>query len=465
MIVLIWSLVLTITCIGFLGYEAYVYQTSTIEKLSIIGRMISANSTASLAFHNSEDAVEVLSAVANEPNVVQAALFDSENQVFATFPDSTEKNILMSQARIQNYRFADGYFQGTQPVMLEGKQIGALYLKYYVKELYVRVGVFAIVVILVTALSWWLAFLLSRNLQRNISTPVLALASAARVVTERKDYSTRVAKYGNDELGYLTDSFNNMLAEAGEFAHQLEEKVKERTLQLQTLNNELESFSYSVSHDLRAPLRAVNGYATMLKEDYGDKIDSEGNRFIDSIIEDAGRMGTLIDDLLAFSRTGRKELVMQEVDMNALVNLCLQELNQEFSLQKYKIVTGDLPRCNGDHSLLRQVWINVIGNAVKYSSKCEHPVIHIGCSEEPHEYIYKVSDNGVGFDMKYVHKLFGVFQRLHSEQEFEGTGIGLALVHRIVSKHRGRTWAESVLGEGATIYFSIPKNNLSHEHS
>jgi len=302
---------------------------------------------------------------------------------------------------------------------------------------------------------------LSRNLQHNISTPVLVLAKTAKVISEQRDYSVRAEKYGNDELGLLTDAFNHMLSEAEQFQHHLEEKVRERTAQLETLNRELESFSYSVSHDLRAPLRAVNGYATMLKEDYGEKIDGEGRRYMDTIIQNAGKMGVLIDDLLAFSRTGRKEIILQEVDMNMVVNSCIKEINESQDLSRYEFVVEKLKEYKADHALIKQVWMNLIGNAVKYSSKCEHPKIKIGYTEAPEEHIYWVQDNGVGFDMKYAHKLFGVFQRLHSDQEFEGTGIGLALVHRIISRHNGRTWAEASLNEGAKIYFSIPKNTDS----
>lgn len=460
-IIFIWSLVIVVTCIGFLAYELYIYRSETLEKLSIIGGMVSSSSTAALAFNNQEDGAEILSALANEPYITQAALYDSENRLFSIYPQTAAKEDFPQEAPQKKYHYEKGYFQGGQPVILDEKQVGTLYLKYAINGLYYRLAVFAGVGLVVVALSWWLAFFMSGNLQRIISTPVLALADAAKVVSERRDYSVRAVKYGNDELGFLTDSFNNMLLEAGEFQHQLEEKVKERTMQLQTLNAELESFSYSVSHDLRAPLRAVNGYATMLKEDYGDKIDAEGNRFMDSIIEDAGRMGVLIDDLLAFSRTGRKELIPQEVNMNTLVSSCIQELGHNTSIEKYQITVDDLGSCEGDHALLKQVWTNVIGNAVKYSSKRHHPEIHISYYSEGAEHVYKVKDNGVGFDMRYVHKLFGVFQRLHSDHEFEGTGIGLALVHRIINKHRGRIWAESVLDKGTTIYFTIPKNNQS----
>ncbi|GAA4087330.1 PAS domain S-box protein [Mucilaginibacter panaciglaebae] len=235
----------------------------------------------------------------------------------------------------------------------------------------------------------------------------------------------------------------------------LEKKVAERTVQLEAANQELESFSYSVSHDLRAPLRAINGYAMMLKEDFEDKLSAEGNRVINTIITNARLMGQLIDDLLAFSRMSRKEMVAMKVDMDALVRVCAREAIQHQSSLP-EIIIHKLPPCHGDFNLLRQVLLNLLGNAVKYSSKAEHPVIEIGSIKDSEKRIYYVRDNGVGFDMKYTKKLFGVFQRLHSAQEFEGTGVGLALAKRIITKHDGHIWAESAPGAGAIFYFSIP---------
>jgi PAS domain S-box-containing protein len=235
----------------------------------------------------------------------------------------------------------------------------------------------------------------------------------------------------------------------------LEKKVVERTTQLEAANKELESFSYSVSHDLRAPLRAVNGYAMMLKEEFQDKLGEEGDRVINTIMTNARLMGQLIDDLLAFSRMGRKAMVIMQIDMDALVNVCLREVLQN-QPKDYKVKVHALPPCSGDINLLRQVLLNLIGNAVKYSSKNENPVIEIGSTEEGDKHVYFIKDNGVGFDMKYSNKLFGVFQRLHSVQEFEGTGVGLALSKRIVLKHGGTIWAESAVGQGATFYFTMP---------
>lgn len=243
----------------------------------------------------------------------------------------------------------------------------------------------------------------------------------------------------------------------------LEKKVAERTMQLEAANQELESFSYSVSHDLRAPLRAVNGYAMMLKEDFEDKLGEEGNRVINTITNNARLMGQLIDDLLAFSRMSRKEMVTMKVDMDALFSVCIRDALQHHAASP-QIIMHKVPPCQGDINLLRQVLLNLVGNAIKYSSKAGHPVIEVGCIKNPEKRIYYIKDNGVGFDMKYSKKLFGVFQRLHSAQEFEGTGVGLALSKRIINKHGGDIWAESAPGMGATFYFSMPnKINKKHE--
>ena len=228
-------------------------------------------------------------------------------------------------------------------------------------------------------------------------------------------------------------------------AAELDAKVRERTA-------ELESFSYSVSHDLRAPLRAVDGYARMLEEDYGATLDAEARRLLGVVRGNARRMGQLIDDLLAFSRLGRQAATIAPVDMMRLAREAAEELKGSRTLE-----LGALPQAKGDAALLRQVWLNFVGNALKYSSKKPDARVEIGGREEARENVYWVRDNGAGFDMRYADKLFGVFQRLHRAEEFEGTGIGLAIVQRIVTRHGGRVWAEGRPGEGACFYFSLPK--------
>jgi len=240
----------------------------------------------------------------------------------------------------------------------------------------------------------------------------------------------------------------------------LEKKVIERTKQLETANKELESFSYSVSHDLRAPLRIIDGYAEIMSTDFHNKLDAEGNRILGIISANARKMGQLIDDLLNLSRFGRKDLVLLNVDMNNLVKSAIEELyHGKEKLSEIKIVALLSAPC--DNNLMKQVWINLISNAVKYSGTREKPIIEISSNREDNNIIYSIKDNGVGFDMNYAGKLFGVFQRLHKVSEFDGTGVGLALVKSIIEKHGGKVWAHSEKDKGATFSFSLPIGKLS----
>jgi len=235
----------------------------------------------------------------------------------------------------------------------------------------------------------------------------------------------------------------------------LEDKIQERTTELETVNRELEAFSYSVAHDLRTPLRAIYGYSVILDEDYGTTLDNEGKRLITRVVHNAKRMGTLIDDLLTFSRLGRKEIQRSNVDMKYIVESCIADLNLAEGYPG-TIVVGELHPVMADPSLIKYVMINLLGNAVKYSSRQAKPAIAIASEKTDTAIIYSVKDNGVGFDMEYADKLFGVFQRLHSSDEFEGTGVGLAFVQRIVHRHHGKVWAEGKVNNGATFYVSLP---------
>jgi PAS domain S-box-containing protein len=236
---------------------------------------------------------------------------------------------------------------------------------------------------------------------------------------------------------------------------ELEQRVADRTSQLEAANRELEAFSYSVSHDLRAPLRAVDGFSQAAIEDFGPILPAEGRRQLQVISDSARRMGELIDDLLAFSRLGRQQLNKHTVMTERLVRESLQEMNAELLDRKAKIEIGQLPPCEGDSALLKQVWVNLLSNALKYSRNRDQPIIEIGCIKQGQDLVYFVRDNGCGFDMRYAEKLFGVFQRLHRTEEFEGTGVGLAIVQRIVHRHGGRVWAEAAIDRGATFYFTL----------
>jgi len=238
----------------------------------------------------------------------------------------------------------------------------------------------------------------------------------------------------------------------------LELRVRERTSELEAANKELEAFSYSVSHDLRAPLRHIDGFADMLSKSSGAAALSEKEkRFLNLISESAKQMNHLIEDLLEFSRTSRVEMRRTEVNLQEMLETIIQELQPEIEGRNIVWEKGPLPRVQADPSLLRQVFSNLLFNAIKYSRPRDPARIEIGSRAEPGETVIFIRDNGVGFDMEYAHKLFGVFQRLHRNEEFEGTGIGLANVRRIVARHGGRTWAEGKVDEGATFYFSLPR--------
>ncbi|UBF28941.1 GAF domain-containing protein [Kovacikia minuta CCNUW1] len=237
---------------------------------------------------------------------------------------------------------------------------------------------------------------------------------------------------------------------------ELEQRVMQRTAQLAAANKELEAFSYSVSHDLRAPLRAIDGFLRILQEDYGAQLDAEGNRCMKIVRDNAKRMGELIDDLLALSRTNRQEILPQLIYPNELIYKILKDMELELHGRQVEFEIADLPLCQADLSLLRQVWVNLLSNAIKYTRHRTQARIEIGFRVNSAEITYFVRDNGTGFDMRYADKLFGVFQRLHRDDEFEGTGIGLAIVQRILHRHGGRIWVEAAVDQGSIFYFTLP---------
>lgn len=248
---------------------------------------------------------------------------------------------------------------------------------------------------------------------------------------------------------------NQSLEQATRQIDQLNKELLSNMEQLKTVNEDLESFSYSVSHDLRAPLRALISYSQILEEDFHDKLEEEAKALLDRIKYNSNRMNTLINDLLTFSKMGRKQLIKMEINTAELVKKVIADIAESHQ-HNAVIKVNVLQQAYGDPSLMQQVWVNLIDNAVKYSSKKEQPEIEIGCEQQGEEIIFTVKDNGAGFDMKYADKLFGVFQRLHSLKDFEGTGVGLATVQRIIKRHGGRIWADAKENEGATFSFTLP---------
>ncbi len=318
-------------------------------------------------------------------------------------------------------------------------------------------AILAVVSLLVFAGAWALVEL---GIRRQAARVIAAVSRFGR-----GDFGTRIGKpYPRGEMGdlmvALDHDFELMQAQRDVIQRlnaDLERRVAERTAQIETSIKELEDFTYTVSHDLRTPLRAIGGFSRILEEDYGDKLDDEARRLIGVVRENTQRMGQLIDDLLTFSRLGRKPVAATRINMEALARSALAEVGAPAAAGRARIEIHPLPEAWGDPALIKLVWTNLLSNAIKFSGKREQPVIEVSGPEDGAESVYCVKENGAGFDMQYYAKLFGVFQRLHGNDEFPGTGVGLAIVRRIVSRHGGRVWAEGKVDEGAAFYFSLPR--------
>src|SRR5213596_2294114 len=309
----------------------------------------------------------------------------------------------------------------------------------------------ALLIVIVGALiAWW-------GSRRLLTRPLGEVTHAAEAITTG-DLEQRVNVQRDDELGRLARSFNTMAEQVSRSHHHLEAQVAQRTKALEGTNAELESFSYSVSHDLRAPLRAIHGFARILLEDHNAKLDPEAQRLLGVIDQNTRRMGQLIDDLLAFSRLGRTDLSTGPVDMKELAQTVADEIQRTDNGRQgsMEIRIDPLPPARGDRGLLRQVMANLLQNAAKFTRDRPSARIEVGSRADSGQTVYFVKDNGAGFDARYADKLFGVFQRLHSTEQFDGTGVGLAIVKRIVQRHGGRVWAEGAVNQGATFYFTLP---------
>ena len=448
----------------FVTHDVVSFRRLLVQALITRANILAANSTAALAFRNPEDAIQVLDALKTDPRMIAAALYDEQGRLFATYPATIRAGAVPRTSSTLGHRFEQSDLIVSLPVVQDGHRIGTLNLESDLRELDERIRVDATVILLAVLGSAAVAFVLSTWLQRGIAQPILALALVARSVSERKDYTVRSKAVGDDEVGVLAEAFDEMLSEIQRREKEvqqlntgLERRVALRTSELEAANKELEAFSYSVSHDLRAPLRHIDGFVELLTKHSASALDEKGRRYLATISDAARKMGALIDDLLVFSRMGRTEMRRTSVDLGALAKDVVREIRTDAGERRVEWKLGELPTVQGDPAMLRLVLMNLFSNALKYSGPRDPALIEIAAQPKNGEVVVSVRDNGVGFDPTYAHKLFGVFQRLHRATEFEGTGIGLANVRRIVGRHGGKTWAEGVINEGATFYFTLPR--------
>ena len=460
---------------GFFAYDLYSFRKGIVRDLGIQAQIIGANSVSALAFDDPHSAETTLSALQAAPHVISAEIYTPAGLAFAgyrrdrsaSFPPPP--SILAGQT--QAHRFESGQVALARLIIMRGKPVASMYIRSDLQAMNDREKSLALIVAAVFLTSLLAATWMSSVARRSIAEPIVGLAETARIVSSEKNYSIRASTTGeHNEVAVLVSTFNEMLAQIQErdaaleeARNRLEQQVLERTTQLRAANADLEAFSYSVSHDLRAPLRHIGAFSQILSEDYGSKMDPEARRHLNRIQQGVKDMGRLVDDLLKMAQIGRKELVCVATDLNSMLKDVLADLQPEYEGRRIDWRIGDLSSVECDPGLVKQVFANLIANAVKYTRRREIAVIEVG-QEVGHEggqvekkdaSVIFVRDNGVGFDERYAGKLFGVFQRLHRAEEFEGTGVGLSTVQRIVKKHGGEIWAKAEVDKGATFFLTL----------
>ena len=462
-------------------YDLRLYHTGWVADVTTQAELLGRTSGPALAFDDARVARENLELLRYRPEVRAAAIYDARGKLFASYSPAagTEFPALPEGDGVRVEGDALLLFKR---ILGGGEILGTVYLRTHY-ALYDRLYGYLGIGVLAALLSILAAYLLSRRLQRAVTSPLRAIAGVAQKVTQERDYSLRVKRLSDDEIGHLADAFNAMLAEIDRATTELhasnrelerevrergraeqevlrlnaelEQRVRERTAQLELTNRELESFCYAVSHDLRGPLRSIDGFSQALLQDCLPQLPQDGQRFLRRIRASTQRMGQLIEDLLTLSKVSRGEMARREVDLGEVARQVFADAAQKEPGRKVEMTAWDNMHADGDPRLLRAALENLIGNAWKFTSKVERPRIEVGSLRDGGRTTFFVRDNGVGFDMAYADKLFGAFQRLHSESEFPGTGIGLATVQRIVHRHGGRIWANAAPGKGAAFFFTL----------
>ena len=473
---------LLVAIAAMVAYDLRLYHRSWIADLSTQADLLGRTSAPALAFDDVRAAKENLELMRYRPKVRAAAIYDARGRLFASFAADGSADAFPPLPEADGAAIEGDDLVVFKRVVSEREIVGTVYLRAEY-ELWDRLLGYLGIAAVVALAAMLVAYVLSLRMQRVLTRPLLAIAAVAREVTEKRNFALRAEKLSEDEIGRLADAFNTMLGEIGRATQELEasgretarelaerrraeaeilrlnaeleQRVQERTAQLEYTNGELESFCYSVSHDLRAPLRAIDGFSQALIEDFGKDVPEDGQRYLARIRSSTQRMGQLIEDLLNLSRVSRGALSRADTDLSQIVRQVAAELQARDPARKVELVVWDGVRADADARLLRAVFENLLGNAWKFTGKREAARIEFGSLRDGARITYYVRDNGAGFDMAYSSKLFGAFQRLHTAGEFAGTGIGLATVQRIIHRHGGRIWADAQPGQGAVFYFTL----------
>ena len=470
-------------CLGFLIYEISRYRNGMVDNLTVLADAVGKNSTAALSFDGKEEAGEILQALGFEPAVLAGGLYDEQGALFATYSRGGEVKEFPQRAGADGAVFFSDHLMLYRPIMLEERRIGTIGINASLDGLRDRVRSYLGISACVLAGALLLGYVFTEGLQRALLAPILSLAEAARKITESKDYSVRVPVLTRNELGQLTESFNQMLADIQardvelkqtnaelsiqveargtaeeklkRFNEQLEARVQQRTSELQRSNQELEQFAYVASHDLQEPLRMISSFMQLMERRYKGRLDDDADQYIGYAVDGARRLQLLIQDLLAFSRVGSHGAPLEPTNCEEVLARVRGNLQVAATESDATITSDPMPVVMGDASQLVQLFQNLLANGLKFRGQ-EAPKIHVGARQDGNEWMFTVSDNGIGIDKQFFDKIFTIFQRLHGREEYPGTGIGLAVCKKIVERHRGRIWLESEPGKGTQFHFTLP---------
>jgi signal transduction histidine kinase len=465
---------LALALAAMLVYDLTLYRKSGIGDVVTQAELLGRTSAAALTFNDVRVAQENIDPFRYRPKVQAAAIYDARGRLVASYlregEEAPPKLPEVDAARIEGDSIVV-----FRRIVQDREIVGTVYLRSdyeFYDLLFGYIGIAA----LVAGASLLAAYFLSRPVRYAVTRPLVAITAVAREVTEKRNFALRAQRLSNDEIGQLADAFNTMLVEiehtTGELRSQvaertraeeeirrlnaaLETRVKERTAQLEYSNGELEAFCHTVSHDLRGPLRSIDGFSQALLEDFPGDVPEEAKRYLARIRAATLRMSQLIEDLLNLSKVSRTEINRADVDVGEIARQVAAELQAREPQRKVDVNVWDGMRASADARLLRAALENLIGNAWKFSSKAAQARIEVGQMRDRERKVFFVKDNGAGFDMAFANKLFGAFQRLHGANEFAGTGIGLATVQRIIHRHGGDIWADAQPGRGAVFYFSL----------
>jgi signal transduction histidine kinase len=450
---------LLLATIAFGAYEWISMKNNLVTELSAHAQIIGNNSRAAMLFNDKESAARTLETLVVDPAIVSAILYNASGEAFASYFRSAEtnRNVPARPTIVAGHNFLPNQLELASMIKKENETIGTIVLRSDLSQMYAGIFFFARIVLLVIFLSTLGALFIGSRLQRLVSDPILKLTDAARRVSKERDYSIRVEQTLHNEIGLLTQNFNQMLAEIqlrAASAHTYAEK-------LERSNRDLQDFAYLCSHDLQEPLRKIQAFGDRIKDKYQANLGQEGTDFLLRMLDAASRMQILINDLLQYSRVATKSQPFAPVNLDKIAREVLSDLEVAIERHKGRVDLVNLPTIEADALQMRQFFQNLVGNALKFHKENVPPIIRIEGTLSKEQVELVVSDNGIGFEEKYADKIFAIFQRLHGRAQYEGTGVGLAIVKKIVERHGGHIVAKGEPGQGASFITSLPIKHTS----